>query len=116
MTRPAAAQVPAERVAAAVHAVPGVAGLHGGGFGEVATYLPGRRVVGVRTRDDGTEVHVTLVYGTAVLDAAERIRAAVAEVAPGPVTVSIEDIASAGADRDDLPGRMAPAGTAPGPA
>lgn len=37
-----------ETLAAAVLATPGVAGLHGGRFGEVGTYLPGRRVVGVR--------------------------------------------------------------------
>ncbi|MFD4183444.1 hypothetical protein ACFWPB_20405, partial [Rhodococcus sp. NPDC058514] len=38
---------PADLIADAVLAVPGVAGLHGGMFGEVATYLPGRRVLGV---------------------------------------------------------------------
>ena len=37
----------ADRVAAAVIAVPGVAFLHGGVFGEIGTYLPGRRVSGV---------------------------------------------------------------------
>ena len=35
-----------ETVAAAVLAVPGVAGLHGGAFGDVATYLPGARIAG----------------------------------------------------------------------
>ena len=38
----------AERVAAAVTAHPSVARLHGGPFGVIATYLPGRRLVGVR--------------------------------------------------------------------
>jgi uncharacterized alkaline shock family protein YloU len=82
----------ADRVVEAVLAVPGVAGLHGGVFGEVATYLPGRRVTGIRLRDNGAGVHVTLVYGTPVLDAAERVRAAVASLVTGPVSVTVEDV------------------------
>ena len=42
---------PADVVAAAVRSVPGVAGLHAGMFGEVGTYLPGRRVAGIRIVD-----------------------------------------------------------------
>jgi uncharacterized alkaline shock family protein YloU len=82
----------ADLVAAATVSVPGVAGLHTGSFGEVATYLPGRRVNGVRLREDVTEVHVTLVYGTPVLDTAERVRAAVTPLVTTPVEVSVEDI------------------------
>lgn len=85
----------ADLVAAAVLSVPGVAGLHTGSFGEVATYLPGRRVNGVRLREDATEVHVTLLYGTPVLDTAEKIRSAVAPLVAGGVEVSIEDIVPA---------------------
>ena len=40
-----------EQVAAAVLSVPGVHDLHGGVLGEVATYLPGRRVNGIRLLD-----------------------------------------------------------------
>lgn len=48
-----AAPIPlAERIAAAVTAHPAVAGLHGGIFGVVATYLPGRRLTGVRVDED----------------------------------------------------------------
>lgn len=82
----------ADLVAAAVTSVPGVAGLHTGTFGEAATYLPGRRVNGIRLRDDVTEVHVTLTYGVPVLEAAERIRSAVAPLVATPVEVSIEDV------------------------
>ena len=68
-------------VAAAVTAVPGVVGLHAGMFGEVATYLPGHRVAGIRTSADNvTEVHVTLSYGSPVRDTAARIRDAAAAV------------------------------------
>jgi hypothetical protein len=93
-----AAQEPAEAVAEAVLAVPAVARLHQGTFGEVGTYLPGRRVPGVRIRPDGVEVHV--VVERAVLDrrvplpvVAEEIHRAVAARVPGPVHVYIEDLA-----------------------
>lgn len=89
----------ADLVAAAVTRVPGVAGLHAGTFGEAATYLPGRRVNGVRLREDVTEVHVTLVYGVPVLEAAERIRSAVTPLVDTPIEVSVEDIVPAG-DQD----------------
>ena len=86
----------ADLVAAAAVSVPGVAGLHTGSFGEVATYLPGRRVNGVRLNDDNAEVHVTLIYGTPVLETAEKVRAAVMPLVGTPVEVSIEDIVSTG--------------------
>ncbi|WP_235922921.1 hypothetical protein [Corynebacterium lizhenjunii] len=50
----------------AVLAVPGVAELHGGSFGEVALLFPGQRVTGLRpvsARDDShLEVHVTVAF------------------------------------------------------
>lgn len=82
----------AEAVAAAVLAVPGVAGLHGGPFGTVATYLPGRSVTGVRLGDDLAEVHVVLYWGAAVLATAGRVRQVVEELAGTPVDVSVEDV------------------------
>ncbi len=93
----AAATAPApveleDRIAAAVLDVPGVDSLHGGAFGEVATYLPGRKVHGVRTGPDGTEVHVTVVYGPPVRAVAEQVRRAVLAVGPGPVQVTVEDL------------------------
>ncbi|MFE5294436.1 hypothetical protein ACFQ8T_19830 [Isoptericola sp. NPDC056618] len=41
-------------------AVPGVATLSSGLFGEIATYLPGGRVPGVRFSDDGVHVHIVV--------------------------------------------------------
>lgn len=62
MTVPAAeTAAPAERVAAAVLAHPDVAALHGGIFGSVVTYLPGRRVTGVRLGDPGEPVELGVV-------------------------------------------------------
>lgn len=97
LTTPAGPAVPAtpvleDRIAAAVLVVEGVAGLHGGTFGEAATYLPGRRITGVRVGPDGVDVHVSLVYGTPVREAAMRVRRTVADLAPGPVQVTIEDV------------------------
>ncbi|MCX6408481.1 MAG: hypothetical protein NTV28_16330 [Propionibacteriales bacterium] len=82
----------AERVAAATLGVPGVAGLHAGSFGEVATYLPGRRVTGVRLRDDDTEVHVVAVMGTRLRDLADAVRSAVSPLVDTPVRVVVEDV------------------------
>lgn len=75
-----------------VLAVPGVAALHGGMFGEAATYLPGRRVSGIRTSDTGTDIHVSVVYGAPVAEIAQRVRLAVAGMAPNPVGVTVEDV------------------------
>lgn len=82
----------AERIAAAVAAVPGVAGLHGGMFGEVGTYLPGRRVVGVRIGKERVDVHVTLTLDTPVRPTADAIQRAVATLTTLPVDVTIEDV------------------------
>lgn len=98
-THPGAAQDPSELadlVAAAALSVPGVAGLHGGTFGESATYLPGRRVTGVRLGQEITEVHLTLVYGVPVLETAERVRTAVGPLVSTPIEISIEDVVAAG--------------------
>ncbi|WP_456789684.1 hypothetical protein [Cellulomonas sp. P5_C5] len=83
---------PAEVVAAAVLAVPGVVRLHGGRFGELGTYLPGRRVTGVRIDDEGTEVHVVVSDLVPVPATAARVQRAVSAVAPMPVRVHVEDI------------------------
>lgn len=82
----------ADRVAAAVRAVPGVADLHTGAFGEVATYLPGRRVEGVQIRTDLCAVHVALYWGVPVLETADRVRTAVWPLVGTRVDVTIEDV------------------------
>lgn len=81
-----------DAVAAAVRSVDGVADLHGGTFGETATYLPGRRVPGVRMTPDGTEVHVALLLGAPIRETAQAVRRAVAAQVPGPVDVTVEDV------------------------
>ncbi|UIJ35606.1 Asp23/Gls24 family envelope stress response protein [Allobranchiibius sp. GilTou73] len=83
-------------IAAAVLATPGVHGLHAGAGGEIATYLPGRRVSGVRQLENGYDVHVVLAWGYPVMGTAEAVRAAVQQVVPGRVDVTIADVAAAG--------------------
>ncbi len=91
MTDPAGAEL-ADQVAAAVLAVRGVTDLHGGMFGETATYLPGRRVLGVRLTENVTDIHLSLAYGAPVFATAQQVRTAVAALVPGPVNVTVEDV------------------------
>lgn len=87
----------ADAVAAAVLGVAGVHSRHGGAFGEVATYLPGRRVTGVRLHERGCDLHVVLAYGAAVADVVSGVRAAVRPLVSGTIDVTIEDVAPPGA-------------------
>jgi hypothetical protein len=82
----------ADAVAAAALAVPGVAHLHTGSFGEVATYLPGRRVEGVRLAEQTTEVHVVVSAHTDLRAVAQRVRLVVTPLVGGAVDVFIEDL------------------------
>ncbi|WP_034621085.1 hypothetical protein [Cellulomonas sp. URHE0023] len=82
----------AEEVEAVVLALPGVVRLDGGRFGGLGTYLPGRRVTGVRFDDGGTEVHVVVDGSEPVRTTAGRVQRAVSAIAPMPVHVHVEDI------------------------
>ncbi|KDF00070.1 hypothetical protein Y900_014255 [Mycolicibacterium aromaticivorans JS19b1 = JCM 16368] len=86
----------ADTVASIARAVPGVAALHPGMFGEVGTYLPGRRVTGVRIRDDRVEVHITVTASAHVRQTAAAVRSAVRAAMPDlPVDVTVEEITAA---------------------
>lgn len=82
----------ADLVAAAARSVPGVTDLHPGAFGEVATYLPGRRVTGVRLVDAATEVHVVVTLQAPIPTTAEAVRCAVRPLVDNEVHVYVEDI------------------------
>lgn len=84
----------ADRIAEVVLAVPGVHALHAGVLGEAATYLPGRRVNGVKVEDDACEVHVVLDWGTSIPQTADAVRTAVEPLVEGPVHVAVEDVAT----------------------
>src|SRR3954462_9922309 len=74
---------------AAVATCPSVSGLSGGIAGEIATYLPGRRISGVRAREGSVEVHVVTKYGSPLHDVDAEGRAAVQAAGPGPLTVDV---------------------------
>ncbi len=93
----------AERVAATVTAHPGVARLHGGMFGAVATYLPGRRLIGVRigVGDEPVEVGVVLTLDRPIPDIVAVLRREVSALCGGAaVDITVGDV--------DLPGELAP--------
>ncbi len=93
MTEAGTADDLADRVATAVLATEGVAALHPGVFGEVATYLPGRRVQGIRMADHGCEIHVVLDWGAPIQATASAVREAAAGLVDGAVDVTVADIA-----------------------
>lgn len=87
----------ADRVAAAVLACPDVVGLSGGPMGGLGTYLPGRRVTGVRVDSTPVSVHVVGVWrgtsGPSVTGIADQVRDAVRPLVDGrPVDVTVEDL------------------------
>lgn len=87
--------VDAEAVAERALQSSSVSGLYPGGAVEVATYLPGRRITGVRVREDEVEVHVVARWSMRLPEVAEEVRALVTPLAGGlPVSVYIADIDS----------------------
>lgn len=84
---------PVDRIVAAVLACPAVAGLHGGRYGEITTYLPGRRAIGVTVSPAEVVVGVVGRYPTGIGELAAQVRAAVTPHAGGRrITVSVEDL------------------------
>ena len=82
----------ADDIAAVALRVPDVVRLHAGRFGEVATYLPGRRVTGVKLGPDLIEVHVVVAGQVPVRETAQLLHAAVATLVATPVHVYVEDV------------------------
>ncbi len=85
-------EIDADTLAAAVLALPPVAGLHSGRFGEIATLLPHRRIPGVRIRPDEITIGVTGRYPATVAEIGDAVRAAIGPV-DRPVNVRIGDVA-----------------------
>jgi hypothetical protein len=100
----------AERIAGAVLAHPAVARLHAGPFGAIASYLPGRRVDGVKIAHDGSAIDVAVVVDLAALEhyrpiplVAQQLRTAVRElVGDARVDVLIVDLVQAKQNEEDL--------------
>jgi hypothetical protein len=84
-----------DMIAAAVLACPAVAGLDEGGSRAVATYLPGRRVVGVRVEDQRVLVSVVLAPHTSVASLETQVRTTLAaHVRDRRVDVHVADVQS----------------------
>ena len=102
--------VDVDAVAAAVQGCTGVAALDGGAFGQVVSYLPGRKVTGVVVGDGRVTVQVRSRWGVPAPDLAALIAVVLAPLTGHrPVDVVIADI-------DDPPGTPsfpAPAGVDP---
>lgn len=89
----------ADTIAATVSGLPAVARLSGGTVGEVATYLPGRRVTGIRVQDDAVTVHLVARYGTPLPEVADAVRSAIAGLVGGRrVDVGVDDVEVTEAD------------------
>lgn len=86
----------AERVAALVTAHPAVAGLHGGVFEAVATYLPGRRLTGVviGAADEPVELGVVLRLDRPFPEVVRALRREVSAMCGGAaVDITVGDVA-----------------------
>lgn len=76
----------------------GVAGLHGGPDGTIATYLPGRTVAGIRVceaEERFVDLHLVMVYGADIAAVAHQVRVDVEALTGLPTTVTIEDLTDA---------------------
>ncbi|WP_249265298.1 hypothetical protein [Pseudonocardia sp. Ae505_Ps2] len=85
----------AELVAETVAAHPSVVRLDGGAFGTIATWLPGRRLVGVGIdrADDPVEIGVVLRLDRPIPATVAALRASVAPLDDGvPVDVTVTDV------------------------
>jgi hypothetical protein len=95
-----------DAVAAAVRGCAGVAGLDGGQFGEVASYLPGRKVEGIVVSGGRVTVQIRSRWAVPVPELAALIRAVLVPLTGHrPVDVVIADI-----DPPGMPPPRAPAG------
>lgn len=110
-TQGAGEQVDPDAVSTAALSCPQVAGLSGGFAGEVATYLPGRSVAGVRLADDEVEIHIVARWGADLPEVADAVRRAVKAVSGGLRTsVYVEDIEVP--DQPDVPAEQGAGGGA----
>ncbi|MEU8359559.1 Asp23/Gls24 family envelope stress response protein [Nonomuraea sp. NPDC048882] len=80
-------------IAERVRKCAGVAGLSGGPFGTVATYLPNERFVGVSVDGRAVEIAIVATLARPLPETADEVRRAVADLAGDrPVNVRVEDI------------------------
>jgi hypothetical protein len=94
----------ATALAEAISAVPGVSRLSPGRFGEVATYLPGGRVPGIRLGAESLDVHVVADWGVSVPELAAQVRSAASDViGAGRIDVYVDDMQSPDSEASSRP-------------
>ncbi|MCO1574849.1 MULTISPECIES: hypothetical protein [unclassified Crossiella] len=89
----------ADRIAQVVLTHPSVVSLHGGAYGQVLSYLPGRKVIGVRSTGDGepVEVGVVLRFGEPLPEVVTELRQRVRQVTGAvPVDITVVDVVEPG--------------------
>lgn len=85
--------VDVDAIVEAIRRCPGVEDLYAGSPVELATYLPGRRVAGVRVTDSAVEVQIRTRWGRTIPEIGAAVLAAVAPLAGGrPVDVLVADV------------------------
>ena len=84
-------EIDADRIATAVQAARNISGLDGGRYGEIATYLPGRRVNGIRIRPESVTIGVIGRYPATATEIDACVRAAVGPL-DRPLHVHINDL------------------------
>lgn len=90
-------QVSASELADRVLAHPAVARLHGGQYGEIATYQPGQRITGVRVGDGAVEVAVVLRLDRPLPEVLAELRGELAAITGGvPVDITVADVIAPG--------------------
>jgi hypothetical protein len=83
----------AEVIAAHVTDCSDVVELSAGPSGTIATYLPGRRIVGVRVHETSVEVHVGARWDAPIPALAREVRAALAPFTEGrSIEIVVEDL------------------------
>lgn len=105
-------EIDADRIATAVRASRYIAGLDSGRYGEIATYLPGRRVSGVRIRPDSVTIGVIGRYPATATEIDAWVRATVGPL-DRPLHVHISDLHIGDTDDGDI--AAIPDGRAPDP-
>ncbi|MDF0531975.1 hypothetical protein P0W64_19005 [Tsukamurella sp. 8F] len=86
-----------DSVVNAVTAVDGVVGLHPGGIGAPATYLPGRTVRGINLGPDHGRMEVVVELRPGLWQIAQEARRVASEAAGVPVDVLVSDVVAPGA-------------------
>lgn len=104
-----------DAVAAAVRGCPGVDDLDAGALGSVSSYLPGRKVPGVRVGTDEVTIQVRGRWAVPVPELARQIRSALATlVGDRMIDIVVADVADAPSDVASALGPQVEPGAAAG--